>query len=39
MTVSFDQVRRIAVRQKDPVKTLAVGLLYYSGAMGLGPNR
>ena len=44
MTISFDQVRRIEVRQKDPIKTFAVGgivlgLLYYSGAMGLGPNR
>ena len=43
MTISFDQVQRIEVRQKDPVKTLAVGaivvgLLYFSGAMGLGPN-
>ena len=44
MTVSFDQVQRIEVRQKDPIKTLAVGAivvgaLFYSGAMGLGPNR
>jgi hypothetical protein len=44
MTISFDQVRRIEVRQKDPVRTFAVlagimGALYYSGAMGLGPNR
>lgn len=44
MTVSFDQVRRIEVRQKDPVRTLAVlavimGGLFYSGALGLGPNR
>lgn len=44
LTVSLDQVRRIEVRQKDPVRTLAIfGAilfgLYYSGAMGLGPNR
>ena len=44
LTVSHDQVRRIEVRQKDPVKTLTVialvaGGLYYSGALGLGPNR
>lgn len=44
LTVSFDQVRRVEVRQKDVVKTLAllggIGLaLFYSGAMGLGPNR
>ena len=44
LTISFDQVRRIEVRQKDPVKTLAVISLimagaYYSGALGLGPNR
>lgn len=44
MTISFDQVRRIEVRQKDPVKTFAVlaalaAGLYYSGALGLGPNR
>ena len=44
LTVSHDQVRRIEVRQKDPLKTLAVialvaGGLYYSGALGLGPNR
>jgi hypothetical protein len=44
VTISHDQVRRVEVRQKDPVKTLALlgailGGLYYSGAMGLGPNR
>ena len=44
LTISFDQVRRIEVRQKDPLKTLAViavvmGGVYWSGAMGLGPNR
>ena len=43
LTISHDQVRRIEVRQKDPIKTLAVlalvlGGAYYSGAMGLGPN-
>jgi len=44
LTVSFDQVSRVEVRQKDPLKTLALlggilGALYFSGAMGLGPNR
>lgn len=44
LTISHDQVRRIEVREKDPVKTLAViavvlGSLYWSGALGLGPNR
>ena len=44
LTVSFDQVRQIEVRQKDPFKTLAViavvmGAAFYSGALGLGPNR
>lgn len=44
MTVSFDQVRRIEVRQKDPVKTLALlgailGTIYFTGAAGVGPNR
>ena len=44
MTISFDQVRRIEVRQKDPLKTIALmavimGAVYWSGAMGLGPNR
>ena len=44
LTISHDQVRRIEVRQKDPFKTLAViavvmGGVYWSGAMGLGPNR
>lgn len=44
LTISHDQVRRIEVRQKDPIRTLgllgalAFGL-WYSGAMGLGPNR
>ena len=44
LTISHDQVRRIEVRQKDPLKTLGLlgGVvfgLWYSGAMGLGPNR
>jgi hypothetical protein len=44
MTISFDQVRRIEVRQKDPAKTLAIfgiiiGTLYFTGAAGVGPNR
>jgi hypothetical protein len=44
LTVSFDQVRRIEVRERDTFKTLVVlgavvGAIYYSGAMGLGPNR
>lgn len=43
MTISFDQVRRIEVRQKDPVRTLAViaalaAVLYYTGATGYGPR-
>jgi hypothetical protein len=42
MTVSFDQVNRIEVRQKDPVRTLAVIAvvmvgLYFSGATGFEP--
>jgi len=44
MTISHDQVRRVEVRQKDSAKTLALfglilGGLYFSGGMGLGPNR
>lgn len=44
LTVSFDQVNRIEVREKDPIRTFAllagVGFgLWYSGALGLGPNR
>ena len=44
MSISLDQVRRIEVREKDPLKTLALmavvlGGIYYSGAAGLGPNR
>ena len=44
LTVSFDQVSRVEVRQKDPLRTFALlagimGALYFSGAMGLGPNR
>ena len=44
LTISHDQVRRIEVRQKDAFKTLAVIAIvvagaYYSGALGLGPNR
>jgi hypothetical protein len=44
MTISLDQVRRIEVREKDALKTLAVmgivvGTIFYSGAAGLGPNR
>jgi hypothetical protein len=44
LTISHDQVRRIEVRQKDPVKTFGLlgaiaGVLWYSGALGLGPNR
>lgn len=42
MTVSFDQVNRIEVRQKDPVRTLAVlaavlAGIYFSGAAGIEP--
>lgn len=44
LTISFDQVRRVEVREKDAPKTLALlGAilfgLWYSGAAGLGPNR
>lgn len=44
MTISLDQVRRIEVREKDALKTLAVmgivaGAIFYTGAAGLGPNR
>ena len=44
LTISHDQVQRIEVRQKDPLKTLAViavvlGGAFYSGALGVGPNR
>ena len=44
LTISHDQVRRIEVRQKDPFKTLSIIAIvvagaYYSGALGLGPNR
>jgi hypothetical protein len=43
LTVSFDQVSRIEVRQKDPVRTMAVigaiGLvMFYTGALGFGPR-
>lgn len=43
LTVSFDQVSKIEVRQKDPVRTLgiltAVGLgLFFSGALGIKPK-
>ena len=44
MSISFDQVNRIEVREKDAIKTLALlavigGALYWSGALGVGPNR
>lgn len=44
MTISHDQVRRIEVRHKDPVRSFALlgaigAFLYWSGALGLGPNR
>jgi hypothetical protein len=40
MTISLDQVRRIEVRHKDPVKTMGLiavilGGLYFSGALGI----
>ena len=43
LTVSLDQVRRIEVRQKDPVRTMAViaavmAGIFYSGAAGFGPR-
>jgi hypothetical protein len=44
VTISHNQIRRIEVRHKDPVRTLGLlaliaNGLYWSGAMGLGPNR
>jgi hypothetical protein len=44
LTVSFDQVSRIEVREKDPIRTFAllgvIGFgLWYSGGLGVGPNR
>ena len=44
LSISFDQVQRIEVREKDTMKTLAlfgviVAGIYWSGAAGLGPNR
>lgn len=44
MTISFDQVQRIEVREKDTFRTVALltaigAAVYFSGAMGLGPNR
>ena len=44
LTVSLDQVKRIEVRQKDSFRTLGLlavigGALYFSGALGVGPNR
>jgi hypothetical protein len=43
MTVSFDQVQRIEVRQKDPVRTLGVIAvvalgIFYSGIAGISPR-
>ncbi|HEX6314826.1 MAG TPA: hypothetical protein VFZ73_08205 [Gemmatimonadaceae bacterium] len=43
MSISFDQVQRIEVRQKDPLRTLAViGLIaagiFFSGAAGIEPR-
>ena len=42
LTVSFDQVNRIEMRQKDPVRTLAVMAavlagIYFSGVAGIEP--
>lgn len=44
MSISFDQVNTIEVREKDTFKTLALlavigGAIYWSGAAGVGPNR
>ena len=44
MSISFDQVNRIEVREKDAIKTIALlavigGAVYWSGAAGVGPNR
>lgn len=43
MSISFDQVQRIEVRQKDPLRTLAVialiaGGIFFSGAAGIEPR-
>ena len=44
MSISFDQVNRVEVREKDALKTFALlavigGAVYWSGAAGVGPNR
>jgi hypothetical protein len=44
LSISFDQVQRIEVREKDATRTLALlaiigGAIYWSGAAGVGPNR
>jgi len=44
LTVSFDQVQGIEVREKDALRTFALlgGIalaIYYTGAAGVGPNR
>jgi hypothetical protein len=43
MSISFDQVQRIEVRQKDPVRTLGLLALvaagiFYSGIAGIEPR-
>jgi hypothetical protein len=43
MSISFDQVQRIEVRQKDPVRTLGIIALvaagiFYSGMAGIEPR-
>jgi hypothetical protein len=43
MAISFDQVRRIEVRQKDPLRTLFVigaiaGIVFYTGIAGIQPR-
>jgi hypothetical protein len=43
MAISHDQVRRIEVRQKDPIRTLAIigvvaGFVFYTGMAGIQPR-
>jgi hypothetical protein len=44
VSISWDQVQRVEVREKDFVRTAGVfaiilGGLYWSGALGIGPNQ
>lgn len=43
MAISHDQVRRIEVRQKDPLRTMGIlaviaGVVFYSGMAGIQPK-